>query len=364
MNEKTLAFSGDVNAEVKIKDYFNDYAKQRGQYDGYVDTSISFAEKEKKVNDLLMAEVKKLSGLDFNNSFASIEMMAKNPTFQWAYMAVIDAAIDMVLPDFVDRTTSVYTETRNGAMGGSFKFDVESNDLFIVSKAGRNQRNTEFQREDVGQRSIIPFNHNISVASNKYKVLCGKESMARFLMKAVLSMEAELTKEIALAFASAMDDLKDNGAEALHVAGLADKSVIKLIQTVSAYNRAPAILMGTMSAVHDLLPQSANLRMQVESDYVRVGYVPTIYGTDVMVMPQYADYTSADTYKLALPDDKIYVISPSAQKPVKLCLEGATTSNTVESNADADLTTNTTINKSWGIGVVTNAIAGVITVNG
>ena len=109
MNEKTLAFSGDMTAEVKIKDYFNDYAKQRGQYDGPVDTSISFAEKEKKINDLLMAEVKKLSGLDFNNSFASIEMMAKNPTFQWAYMAVIDAAIDMVLPDFVDRTTSVYT---------------------------------------------------------------------------------------------------------------------------------------------------------------------------------------------------------------------------------------------------------------
>ena len=167
MNEKTLAFSGDMTAEVKIKDYFNDYAKQRGQYDGYVDTSISFAEKEKKINDLLMAEVKKLSGLDFNNSFASIEMMAKNPTFQWAYMAVIDAAIDMVLPDFVDRTTNVYTEMRNGAIGDSFKFDVESNDLFIVSKAGRNQRNTEFQREDIGQRSIIPFNHNISVSSNK-----------------------------------------------------------------------------------------------------------------------------------------------------------------------------------------------------
>lgn len=363
MNEKTLAFSGDMTAEVKIKDYFNDYAKQRGQYDGYVDTSISFAEKEKKINDLLMAEVKKLSGLDFSNSFASIEMMAKNPTFQWAYMAVIDAAIDMVLPDFVDRTTNVYTEMRNGAIGDSFKFDVESNDLFIVSKAGRNQRNTEFQREDIGQRSIIPFNHNISVSSNKYKALCGKESTARFLMKAVLSMEAELTKEIALAFATAMDDVKDNGAEALHVAGLADKSVIKLIQTVQAYNRAPAILMGTMSAVHDLLPQSANLRMMVDSDYVRVGYISNIYGTDVMVMPQYADYAAADQYKLALPDDKIYVISPSAQKPVKLCLEGATTSNTVDSNADADLTTNTTINKSWGIGVITNAIAGVITVS-
>ena len=167
MNEKTLAFSGDMTAEVKIKDYFNDYAKQRGQYDGYVDTSISFAEKEKKINDLLMAEVKKLSGLDFSNSFASIEMMAKNPTFQWAYMAVIDAAIDMVLPDFVDRTTSVYTEMRNGAIGDSFKFDVESNDLFIVSKAGRNQRNTEFQREDIGQRSIIHFIHNFYVTSNK-----------------------------------------------------------------------------------------------------------------------------------------------------------------------------------------------------
>jgi len=357
--EKNLTFASNPDIKCAVMDYVFDYAAQQGKNFGAYNKSVDFATKEAKINELAMSAVQSMSGLHFDTTLANKEDIAKNPNFRWAYMSVIDAMIDMVLPEVVDKTIGSYTDVRNGAMGDSFKFEIESNDLFVVSKAGRNQRTVEFQREDVGQRSIVPFNHEISVAVNWYKVACGKESMAKFVLKAVMSIEAEMTKEVAGAFEAAMLNVYNNGASNLHVAGFADKSVMKLVETVSAYNRAEAIFMGTKVACHDLLPQSAALKMEVDSDYVKVGYLPSIYGTDVMVMPQYADYTST-TYGLALSDEYIYVVSPSAQKIVKLCIEGGTHSNTLDHFDTADLTASTTINKSWGIGVCTNAIAGVI----
>lgn len=358
-----MTFSNDNDVVIAVKDYFNDYAKQHGQYNGYVDNTISFAEKENNVNKLMMSAIKDLSGVNFGSKLASIESYAQNPNFRWAAFAVRDALIDMVLPDFVDRTIGVYTETRSMAMGDSIRFDVEDNNLFYVAKAGRNQRTTEFQREDVGQRSIMPINHNISVSVNWYKVVCGKESLAKFLMKAVMSIDAAMTKEAALAFTNAMSEVASSGAANLKVAGYAsevdDSKIIKLVDTVSAYNNSPAIFMGTKAACHKLLPKNAATRIAIDSDYVKLGYLNTIFDTDVMVMQQYADYGSND-YKLVLPDDKIYVISPAGQKPVKLVLEGNTYTRSMDTNDTADLTSNTTLNISWGIGVITNNVAGVI----
>lgn len=363
MFNNIMTFSNDNDVVIAVKDYFNDYLKQHNKFDGYVDNTISFAEKEKNVNKLMMSAIKDLSGINFDSKLASAESYAQNPNFRWAAMSVRDALIDMVLPDFVDRTIGVYTEIRSIPMGDSVRFEVEDNDLFYVAKAGRNQRTTEFQREDVGQRSIIPVNHNISVSVNWYKVVCGKESLAKFLLKAVMSIEAAMTKEVAQAFTAAMAEVASSGAANLNVAGFGsgsdDSSVIKLVETVSAYNNSPAIFMGTKVACHKLLPKNASTRISIDSDYVKVGYLNTIYDTDVMIMQQYADYGSTD-YKLALPDNKIYVISPAGQKPVKLVLEGATYTRSMESNDTADLTSNTTLNRSWGLGIVTNNVAGVI----
>ena len=38
--------------------------------------------------------------------------------------------------------------------GETFKFEIESNEVFIASKAGRNIRTTEFQREEIGALAL------------------------------------------------------------------------------------------------------------------------------------------------------------------------------------------------------------------
>lgn len=288
--------------------------------------------------------------------------MSTNPMVQWGYFAVANALIDMIVPDVLDKSIGIYTEQRNVDFGDSMTFTVEPNDLFYISKAGRDQRTVSFQKQFEGQATVVPENRAISVAVNFYKVICGVESIAKFVTKAILSLEAQITKECFVAFNTAMNDLPATGDAKLKVTGYSKKEAVRLAQTVTAYNNgAKAVFMGTQLAVSNILPDGNNYRYMIDSDFVKMGYVQTAFGYDTLVMPQVADWTSP--YKLALDDNKIYVISPSSQKPVKLVYEGSSRTNTMGAFETANLTENTTINKSYGIAIATNAIAGEIVLN-
>lgn len=362
MNNALMCFSDNRDkVELAFRDYMNQYFSEVQKKEGFpYDKTLSFAEKEKKVDAIMLGEISKLAGVDLSNKGISIEMFSQHPVLKWASFAVINSLIDMVIPDVLDKSIGIYTETRYGAYGDSFNFDVEPNDLFYVSKAGRDQRTVEFQKQFVGQVTVVPENREISVAVNFYKVLCGKESIAKFVMKAVLSLEAQITREVYTAFDTAMGGLPTTPVDSkLNVTGWDKKEAVRLAQTVTAFNNnSKAIFLGTALALSDILPSNANYRYWLTDEYVTLGYIRNAFGYDTMVMPQLADWKNP--YKLALRDDRIYVISP-VEKPVKLCYEGAARTNTMGAYETANLTESTTINKSYGIGIATNAIAGVIT---
>jgi len=364
MAKQVLCFSNNIDTvETAFKDYMNTYFSESEKRTGFTyDATVKFSDKEKKMNKIMNTEIYKLANVNFTEgSIVSKEMWAQHPMIKWASFAVVNALIDMIIPDVLDKSIGIYTEQRYGAMGDSFAFDVEPNDLFYVSKAGRDQRTVEFQRQYNGQVTVIPENREISVAVNFYKVLCGVDSLAKFVMKAILSVESRITREVYKAFDTAMGDLPTTPVDgALKISGFSQKSAVKLANTVTAYNGgAKAVFLGTQTALASILPTDANYRYDIESDFVKVGYVRTAFGFDTMVLPQVADWSNP--YKLALGDDKIYVISPSSQKLVKLCYEGASTTNPMTAFQTANLTESSTINKSYGIAVATNAIAGEIT---
>lgn len=359
MSKKIICFS-DNQADVKIafRDYLNHYMSEVENRQGYsYDKTVDFATKEAKVNGLIAKEVSKLANVDFSSADPS--QMATNPMVRWGYFAVANALIDMIVPEVLDKSIGIYTEQRFVDFGDSMTFTVESNDLFYVSKAGRDQRTVNFQKQYEGQATVVPENRAISVAVNFYKVMCGTESIAKFVTKAILSLEAQITKECFVAFNTAMADLPTTGDAKLKVTGYSRPEAVRLAQTVTAYNGgAKAVFMGTPLALSNILPDDANYRYMLDSDFVKMGYVRTAFGYDTLVTPQVADWTSP--YKLVLDDKKIYVISPSSQKPVKLVYEGSAITNNIGAFETANLTESTTINKSYGIAIATNAIAGEI----
>ena len=80
-------------------------------------------------------------------------------------------------------------------------------------------------------------------------------------------------------------------------------------------------------------------------------------GYDALEMKQVADWKNK---KLVLNDKRIYVVSPAYGKIVKLCYEGSSRTINRDFEDAADMEASTTIFKSYGIGIATNAVAGVI----
>jgi hypothetical protein len=368
---QVLAFAGDANiAPYKMfADYYNHFRSLNGAKNvefqatttnpetGVV-SNISFAEKEHAMNGALKREILRIAGITNFNDFP-VETWASHPTLKWATFAVVSAMIDMILPDSIIDSIGLYSDVRTIGWGDSAAFDVSPRDLFIVSKAGRSKRTTELHKQFKGQVVILPEPREMTVFASLMKILAGKESLAEMAVKMTKSFELALTYDVYDAFVTAMGNVSNTASTGLRTAGFTTAEFVRLSQTVGAWNGgAKPIAVGTQAALANILPLDANYRYDIASDFVKVGYVRNFMGTDVMVLPQVADYTTPFGLKLA--DDKIWIISPSSQKLIKVVLEGSALSYTSDVYANANLVQTSTLIKSWGIGVATNAVAGQI----
>ena len=378
LNKHIVAFS-DAYPDVaplleKFEDYFNQYLfevegkkNKSGSFKTFAQNAegrevpITFSEKEALINKEFKDVVYKLSGVQ-NPKMLPDVVWSTNPNVGWYTYAIVSTMIDAVLPDVLIDTIGLYTDIRNVGWGDSAVFNIEPRDLFPVTKAGRGKRMGELQKQFVGQPvSLIPENHQMTVGVALYRVLSGAESLARFASKAIRSLETQVTIDAYTAFNTAMLALPTTAGNAqLRAAGWSQDTFTYFAQKVSAWNGgAQAIAMGTKRGLAKVLPLNANYRYDIESDFVRVGYIRNLAGVDTLELPQVADWENP--FGLKLNDDVIYIMSPSAQKPVKLVLEGTTLSYTSSQFDAANLTQTTTFQKSWLAGVATNCIAATIT---
>ena len=366
-----VAFAGEANlAPYKMfADYYNHFLSLNGAKNVDFQTTattpegivvpVSFSEKEEKMNAALKREIMRVAGVTNIGDFP-IESWANHPTLKWATFAVISAMIDMVLPDAIIGDVGIYSDVRTIGWGDSAAFDVKPRDLFVVSKGGKSKRTTELHKQFVGQITVIPEPRQMTVFVSLMKVLAGKESLADMVIKMVRSFETQLSYDIYDAFATAMGAVTNTASTGLRVAGYTQAEFVRLSQTVAAWNGgAKPVAIGTQRALAKILPLDANYRYEIDSDFVKVGYLRNFQGTDIMVLPQIADWTTP--FALKLSDSKIWIVSPSAQKIVKLVLEGSALSYTSDVYANANLVQTSTLIKSWGTAIATSAVAAEIT---
>jgi hypothetical protein len=370
---QVLAFAGEANlAPYKMfVDYWNHYRSLNGaknvEFQQNTTTPegatipLTLTEKEEKLNAALKREILRVAGIQNIDQFP-METWANHPTIKWATFAVISAVVDMILPETIIDSIGVYSEVRTIGWGDSGAFDVSPRDLFVVSKAGRSKRTTELHKQFKGQVTVIPEPREMTVFVSLMKVLAGKESLADFVVKMTRSFETALAVDVYNAFYTAMDALDSTADTGLLVAGYTQEEFVRLSQTVAAWNGgARAVAIGTQRALANILPSNANYRYDFQSDYVRVGYLRDFQGTDIMVLPQVADWQTP--FGLKLSDSRIWLVSPSSQKIVKVVLEGNAQAYTSDVYANANLMQTSTLIKSWGTAVATNAVAATIQIS-
>lgn len=360
-----LKFSQNEELYEMFVDYFTHYRANHGEegldyqtHDGE-GRVISFSDKEGAVHEAMMKEILSKAGIPSFDGF-SYETWASHPTLRWASFAVVNTLIDAVLPNVLMSSIGTFAEIRNVGWGDSASFEIEPRDLFVVSKSGSMMKQGELTKQYRGQVNVLAENHTLSVSSSLYRVLAGQESLAKFAAKAVMSMEASVARDAYSAFATAMNALDNSGDDALRISGWTDSTAVHLAQTVGAWNGgAEPMFVGTKLALGDVLPTSnVNYRYSLGDGYVTIGYLKEFKGYGVMELPQIAKWETE--FDLVIDDTKVWLLSPTVGKPVKVVLEGSTLGNTTDQFGNANLTQQTNLHKRWGTGIATSALAGTI----
>jgi len=340
-----------------FRDYANHQASERG-ITGKKFSDVSLDEKERVINKLFAEEVERRSGLtvaSFDGSFAHYAM---NPMVKSFADATVDYLIDMILPETLIGSIGLIADIRFGGFGDSFKFDIENNALFTVSKAGRRQKTAPAQRLTNTTVTLAPENHMVTVASNLPNILAGRESIAKFIMKAIRSIETTMLYEAYDAFYTAME--AGTVPANLVNANYTETGLIELCQVVTTYNQGrKAVIAGTAVALKSVLPSSLNTRILLSDEYVTAGSLRNFNGFDVIEMAQVADYTAND-YSMKLKDDRIYIVSPASDKIIKVAVEGESISHTDGTYENANLAQFGSISKAWSVAAITNSVSGVI----
>ena len=362
MMESLVTFAGGNEKVLDVykgmRDYYFHYMSAvEGKNYGDFDNSVSLDVKEQKMHNALLSEVERVGGCKRGD--LSYEAWSMAPQVQWATCAVVSAMVDAVLPDTIIKSVGLYTDMYTVGFGETLELEIQPNSLFSISLGADSQRKGFNRKQFAINETLRAVNHQITVQTTLFKVLCGKENLARFVRKAVISIERQMNVDAYNTLATLIANA--NFPADLKVTGYNADDAITLAQTVEAYNNGAKVsFIGTKKAIYQMLPDaSKGYRMNTDASNPQINIVRGIFDWDIIELPQVA---TGVRFGLALDDTKVYVMSTGAEKPIKGVLEGQTMSNGVDFYDTADLTSSLTMNKRWGFGAVSNSIFGVITV--
>jgi hypothetical protein len=337
----------------KWVDYVNHFRAEFQNKKCTYDTSKSFADKTNKLHEDIEAKILEIAGANTTNF--SNAVWNRNPMFVWATFAVIGNMIDAILPDTILSDFDKFAEVKSGGYGDSFAFDIKPTDLFVVTKAGHARRHAFAQRQFNGQATLIPENRIVTAEEDLYRVLAGKRNLAEYALKIVRSFEEEMSLDIYNAINDTYSALPSQFKEASYT----QDSFVTLCQRVAAFNGgAKPIAFGTKLALSTIVPADA-FKYGLGERYIQAGYFGDYMGTSLFELPQKANWSSS-TYAMRMDDTRIYIISASVDKLIKVAIEGETLSIVETGTANANLTQVQTMHKKWKVGLISGAYFGII----
>lgn len=370
LSNSIVAFAGNNTTVYEMfSDYYNHYsAEVLGKNIGSYSTvnkegqPITFAEKDEQMRKATIAEVERVANYNMPEGM-SYQLFASNPNLTWASFAVVNMMIETILPRTVLDSIGMYTDMRFVDWGDVPLFDVPNRAFPVVSKAGSASRTQLLQKFYRGNATVDVENHKISLTVDMYAVFSGRQSLAEVARRAAIAIEADMTREAyntvkkGITNVSIPTELRAQGAFDM-------ETLIGIAQRVEAYNfgMRPVFLTTTLGAMK-ILPNSADgYRLNTDANNPKIGLMRTVYNYDLMIMNQVAtpDYTD---FSLALDDNLIMVVSLAADKLLRGISEGGVLQNSNQYYENADLSSNWTIDKRYGFGYLSGAIAGSYTLN-
>ena len=274
-----------------------------------------------------------------------------------ASFAVVDAVVNAILPQVLSNTFGVFADFRFVSLGDVVKFKIQPNQFFTVSKGGTGERTTHRQKDFDADVVVAPVEHIVTVYTDMYRVLAGKEDIADFIARVVLAIEQAMYGDALNALTTGLSALPQG---TYNVSGAFNmKTLVKMAETVQVYNGGiRPVIAGSATALMNVLPDATmGFRGNYDADNGSIQLIKNVMGFDVLRL----DNAAAVGGGLLLPDDKIYVVSPAQDKLVKGVMSNALT-NSNQFYDNADLTQNYTTRKNWEFVFASAAKAGIYTI--
>ena len=325
---------------------FQDYYFNRDKMD---------SEKHDKLQNAFFAEIIAKSGVSRDG--LTTEAWVSHPSVQWAAFAVVDATVNAILPQVLTPAFGLFTDFRFVSLGDVVKFKIMPNQFFTVSKGGTGERTIHRQKDFAQDIIVAPIEHIVTVYTDMYRVLAGKEDIADFVARVVLAIEQAMYGDALNALITGLSNLP---VGSYNYTGAFDmKTLVKMAETVQVYNAGVRpIIAGSATALMNVLPDSTlGYRGNYDANGGSIELIKNVYGYDVIKM----DNAAAQGGGLVLPDNKIFVVSPAQDKLVKGVVSNALT-NSNQFYDNADLTSDYTTRKMWEFVYASAAKAGVYTV--
>lgn len=325
---------------------FQDYYFNRDKMD---------SEKHDKLQNAFFAEIIAKSGVSRDG--LTTEAWVSHPSVQWAAFAVVDATVNAILPQVLTPAFGLFTDFRFVSLGDVVKFKIMPNQFFTVSKGGTGERTIHRQKDFAQDIIVAPVEHIVTVYTDMYRVLAGKEDIADFVARVVLAIEQAMYGDALNALMTGLNNLP---AGSYNYTGAFDmKTLVKMAETVQVYNAGVRpVIAGSATALMNVLPDSTlGYRGNYDANGGSIELIKNVYGYDVIKM----NNAAAQGGGLVLPDNKIFVVSPAQDKLVKGVVSNALT-NSNQFYDNADLTSDYTTRKMWEFVYASAAKAGVYTV--
>ena len=227
-----------------------------------------------------------------------------------------------------------------------------------MNKNAHGERTTFRQKNFKGDLIVAPEERIVTVDSDMYRVLAGKEDIAEFVR---LSIEREMTAEAVSALAAGLN-AGVYPTQFIETGAFKAQTLIELGQRLEAYNFGMRpVVMGTQAALAKVLPDSiAGYRMNVAGANGSVGIMANFYNFGLYELKQIP--TGSADFGVELDNNTLYLVSPGADKVIK----GAVSNTLTNSNQfydNADITQNFTIRKDWKFTFASAAYAGKYIIN-
>ena len=274
-----------------------------------------------------------------------------------ASFAVVDATVNAILPQVLTPAFGLFTDFRFVSLGDVVKFKIMPNQFFTVSKGGTGERTIHRQKDFAQDIIVAPVEHIVTVYTDMYRVLAGKEDIADFVARVVLAIEQAMYGDALNALMTGLNNLPTG---TYNISGAFDmKTLVKMAETVQVYNAGVRpVIAGSATALMHVLPDSTlGYRGNYDANGGSIELIKNVYGYDVIKM----DNAAAQGGGLVLPDNKIFVVSPAQDKLVKGVVSNALT-NSNQFYDNADLTSDYTTRKMWEFTYASASKAGVYTV--